>query len=444
LKKLGAVLVCVGSCVGLQAQQAPVNLNSLVTFGVLGGSTVTSTGFTVVNGNLGLSPGSAVTGFPPGIVSPPYTININNTAAVNAQADLTTAYNDAATPSRPGSAPITRVGDLGGLVLPPGLYVAPSTTMSVGVGETLTLNGAANSVWVFQVGSSLNVLGSVVLTGGAQASNVFWAVNQSASLGVGSVMVGTIMAGASVTLATGASLSGRALAKAAVTMQSNAIAQPGAANINPAPPAPAVFCPVSTANVGTPYSSSLLATGGTTPYTFSTTGVLPAGLTLNTATGAITGTPTTAGPDAFTARVVDALLVPASVGCTITVAAAFTLVCPTSSATAGTPYNSSLTVAGGTAPYTFSITAGALPAGLALTAASGAITGTPTTAGPDIFTAQAADSSGGLASQSCSLTTAALPPATPAPTSLSLVLIGLACAVLYRSRERIMRLIGRS
>jgi len=359
LKKLGAALVCAVFCVGLQAQQAPVPLNSLVTFAVLGGSTVTSTGFTVVNGNLGLSPGSSVTGFPPGVVSPPFTTNINNSAAITAQADLTTAFNNAATPSRAGSPPITQVGDLGGLVLPPGLYVAPSTTMSVGIGETLTLNGNANSVWVFQVGSSLTVLGSVVLTGGAQASNVFWEVNQSATLGSGSVMVGTIMAGASISLGAGATLAGRALAKLAVTMISNTIGQPGPPVTAGVPPALTISCPASTASVGVFYTSAALATGGTTPYiSYSITpGTLPVGLALNTATGVVTGTPTTPGLSPFTANVTDSL---------------------------------------------------------------------PTTA----------------SNNSCSITTTALP-SVPAPSSLILVLIGLACVALYGSRQRIMRLAGR-
>jgi len=138
--------VCVAFCAGLQAQQAPVPLNSLVTFGVLGGSTVTNVGLTTVTGNLGVAPGTAITGFPPGIVIG--AIDDDNSAAITAQADLTTAYNNAATPSRPGSPPITANGDLGGLILPPGLYVA-SSSMLVNIGETLTLNGPANAVWIF-------------------------------------------------------------------------------------------------------------------------------------------------------------------------------------------------------------------------------------------------------------------------------------------------------
>jgi hypothetical protein len=359
LKKLGAVVVCVWAfCAGLQAQQAPVNLNSLVPFAVLGGSTVTNTGFTVVNGELGLSPGSAVTGFPPGVVSV-LPIHINDTPANNAQSDLTTAYNDAATTNRDGGPVITKTGDLGGQVLAPGLYVAPSTTMSVGIGETLTLNGTANSVWVFQVGTGLTILGSVVLTGGAQASNVFWAVGSSATLGSGSVTVGTIMAQASITLGTGATLAGRALAKAAVTMQSNPIAQPGAPVTGGVPPALTAFCPANTANIGVLYTSAVVATGGTTPYT------------------------------------------------------------------------------------SYSITGGTLPAGLALNAANGTVTGTPTTSGASPFTANVTDSAPTTASVACTITTSAAPPATPVPSSLILVLIGLACAALYGSRERIMRLAGR-
>jgi hypothetical protein len=358
LKKLGAVFVCAAFCVGMQAQQAPVPLNSLVNFAVLGGTTVTNTGFTVVNGELGLSTGSAVTGFPPGVVTV-LPIHIDDNPANTAQADLTTAYNNAAAPGRAGSAPITQVGDLGGLVLAPGLYVAPSTTMMVGIGETLTLNGTANSVWVFQVGSSLTVLGSVVLTGGAQASNVFWAVNQSATLGSGSVMQGTIMAGASISLGAGGTLTGRALAKAAVTMITNTFVQPGPPVTGGVPPALTVFCPASTAGVGTLYASAVVATGGTTPYTL------------------------------------------------------------------------------------YSITPGVLPAGLALNSSTGAVTGTPSGVGSNNFTANVTDSAAGSASSSCNITTTNQPPTVPAPSSLSLVLIGLACAAVYRSRERIVRLARR-
>jgi hypothetical protein len=447
LKKLGAVLVCVVFCLRLPAAQLPVVLGSTSTFAVLASSTVTNTGPTVLTGNLGLSPGSSVTGFPPGSVALPYGMHVDDGIAVTAQNDLTTAYNDAATSNRDGG-PVTALpGDIGGLTLTPGLYNTGST---LGITGVVTLNGQgnANSVFVFQIGSALTTaVGSqVALINGANAANIFWQVGSSATLGVGSIFNGTILAEASITVNSGATLNGRALAlTGAVTLSSNGVVQPGPAVTGGVPPTLTVFCPVSTATANTPYNSSILATGGTTPYTFSTIGALPAGLTLNPATGAITGTPSTAIVDPLVAHAVDSALGVANASCSITVVAAVILTCPSSAATVGTPYNSSLVATGGTVPYTYSLTSGTLPAGLALRASSGAITGTPTTAGPDVFTAHATDLEAGMASQSCSITTAALPPPTvPAPTSLSLVLIGLACAVLYRSRERIMRLIGRS
>ena len=318
LKKLGQIFLCVACCGSLEAAQLPVTLNSLTPFGVLGASTVTNSGPSVINGNLGLSPGSAVTGFPPGSVTG--VMHITDPTAATAQGDLTTAYNDAATFHRDGDVPTTANGDQGGNTLAPGLYAA-SSVMSVGIGETLTLAGSANSVWVFQVGTGLTVLGQVILTGGAQASNVFWQVGSSATIGTGATMVGTIMAQASVTLGTGASLAGRAFARTgAVTLLSNSVVQPGPPNISGTPPALSVVCPGNVAYVGVPYSSAAVATGGVSPYTYSITGALPPVLTLNGSTGAVTGTPTTGGPDTFTINAFDSALIPnvANNSCSIT------------------------------------------------------------------------------------------------------------------------------
>jgi len=206
--------------------QAGVVLGASGGFAVLAGSTVTSTGNTTVNGDLGVSPGTAVTGFGPGIVNG--AIHAGDTAAAQAQLDLTVAYNDAA--GRTVGA-VTIVGNLnlGGRTLAPGLYKS-DTSLEISSGDlTLDAQGDANAVFIFQMGSTLTttVGRQVILMGGAKAANIFWQVGSSATLGTTSVFKGTIMALASITLTTGATLDGRALARnAAVTMDSNTVTIP--------------------------------------------------------------------------------------------------------------------------------------------------------------------------------------------------------------------------
>ncbi|WP_348269145.1 ice-binding family protein [Edaphobacter paludis] len=208
------------------ACQQAVPLNSAANFLVLAGSTVTNTGPTsLTGGNLGLSPGSAVTGFPPGTLTPPAAMFLTDPTAAQAQLDLTAAYNYAA--GVQGAAVLP--GDMTGLTFTPGVYKTSSTVQLSSGNVTLDAQGNQDAVFIFQVGSTLTTLGStqVILAGKAQAKNVFWQVGSSATLGTNSAFSGTILSLQSITLDTGASLHGRALASnGAVTLDSNAVTAP--------------------------------------------------------------------------------------------------------------------------------------------------------------------------------------------------------------------------
>jgi hypothetical protein len=201
-----------------------VALGSAGALAILAGSTVTNTGATALTGDLGVSPGTAVTGFPPGTLTG--TKHAGDATSATAMADLTIAYNDAKGRTL---APVTVAGNLGGLTLPPGLYKSTSS-LAISSGDlTLDAQGDANAVFIFQMASTLTTTAgrAVVLSGGAKASNVFWQVGSSATLGTTSAFNGTIMANQSITLNTGASLNGRALARiGAVTLAGNAVVVP--------------------------------------------------------------------------------------------------------------------------------------------------------------------------------------------------------------------------
>jgi hypothetical protein len=200
-----------------------VNLGTAGSFGVLAGSTVTNTGSSVISGNVGVWQGTAITGFPPGIVNPPGTIHSGDAVALTAQSDLTTAYNVAAGLTRTG----TLTGqDLGGMTLTPGVYFFASSAQLTGA---LTLNtlGNPNAEFVFQIGSTLTTASnsSVVFSNSLTDSNVFWQVGSSATLGTTTSFQGNILALTSITLNTGATIGcGSALARnGAVTLDSNVI-----------------------------------------------------------------------------------------------------------------------------------------------------------------------------------------------------------------------------
>lgn len=212
-----------------------VPLGTAQTYGVLGASAVTNTGPTVINGDLGVSPGNAVSGFPPGLVNG--TVHAADAASLQAQTDATTAYNFLA-----GQAcGTTLTGDLGGRVLTPGVYCFSSSAQLTGP-LTLDALGDPAALFIFQVGSTLTTASasSVVMANGAQTCNVWWQVGSSATLGTTTAFAGTLVALASATLTTGATLAGRAIARTgAVTLDSNTVTVPACASgpvVGPAGP----------------------------------------------------------------------------------------------------------------------------------------------------------------------------------------------------------------
>jgi hypothetical protein len=198
------------------------SLGSAQSYVVLGASAVTNTGASAITGDMGVSsPGISPTGFPPGTITG--TIHSGDAASAQAQGDLTPAYDALA--GKTCNTSLTGQ-DLGSRTLTQGVYCFTSSAQLTGA---LTLNGNASSVFIFKIVSALNTAGnsSVVMTGGALASNVYWQVGSSATLGTGTAFQGNILAYTSVSMATGASLSGRALARnGAVTMDGNAISMP--------------------------------------------------------------------------------------------------------------------------------------------------------------------------------------------------------------------------
>ena len=236
MKKLLLLWSTLSLCLSAQVTLGP----AVATFGVLAGSTVTNSGPTLVVGNLGVSPGTAITGFTgiapggPGTVSG--TINSANAFALQAQNELTTAYNAAAG----AASSATVAGDLGGLTFFSGVYTSSS---SLGITGTVTLDGQGNSnaQFIFQVASALTTATSsnVNLINGAQPSKVFWQVGSSATLGTTSSFSGNILALSSISLGTSTVMQGRALARnGAVTLLSNTITSPGGPGGPPSPPVP--------------------------------------------------------------------------------------------------------------------------------------------------------------------------------------------------------------
>lgn len=194
---------------------ATINLGTAGSFAVMATASISSTGPVVINGDVGLAPGTSQ-GIPPAQVNG--TIHVNDPVVVKAQADLLAAYNDAV--SRSTNA-LTLPGNMGGLTFTPGLYVNSTSVLISGAGPnnnvTLDAQGDPNAVFIFKMGSTLTTGTSsqVILAGGAKAGNIFWQVGTSATLGVTSIFEGNVLAATTITINTGAAVTGRMFAGAA-------------------------------------------------------------------------------------------------------------------------------------------------------------------------------------------------------------------------------------
>ena len=218
---ISIIVLLLAAIIGqVYAATAPV-MGGASTFAVLGYSTVTNTGSSVIWGDVGLSPNTSVTGFPPGIIVPGASLHVADAEAAQARADATAAYIDLAGQT-PCDFEYTGPTDLGGMSLDPGVHCF-SESVSIANGTGVTLTGGAGDVYVFKISSTLTAGDSSYVAGGDEC-NIFWQVGSSATLNSESELKGTIIADQSISMKDGAILYGRALAlNGAVTLIDNII-----------------------------------------------------------------------------------------------------------------------------------------------------------------------------------------------------------------------------
>ena len=265
-----AILMTFGGLAALAA--TTVNLSTATSFAVLAGTTVTNTGSSTISGDLGVDPGSAVTGAP--LVEPPYSTFAADSVALQAQTHLTTAYNQAA---GEGPATILTGVDLTNLTLTPGVYQSPSDGgLTINGPQNLTLSGAG--VFIFQTGASQSLVTSttsnVAYIDGASPCDVFWQVGSSATLD-GPQFIGTVMASTSITVGSGVTVIGRLLAGTGdVTLISDTI------NASSCIAAASLPTPTATATPAAAATVPSSGAGGTSPFIGAGVLVTLGGLTL--------------------------------------------------------------------------------------------------------------------------------------------------------------------
>lgn len=254
-----------------------VSLGTAANYSVLAGTTVTNTNLSVLGQSVGVSPGTSVTGFPPGVVQPPAIIETTGATTVQAQIDLTAAYVDAAG----RSVEFTQTNpDLAGQTLIPGVYAATAKA-PLGLTGQLVLDGQnnPNAVFIFQTDSTLITSSgsSILLINGATECNVFWQVGSSATLATGSSFVGNILALTSVTVESGAVVRGRTLARnGAVTLDNAAFTQPSCVPSVAVAPTTTTIAPTTTVTPTTADTTvpttAFVVTDVTLPETGNSTG----------------------------------------------------------------------------------------------------------------------------------------------------------------------------
>jgi len=311
--------------------------------------------------------------------------------------------------------------------LPAGLTLAPGTGLISGMPTTAVVSASftiqvtdTNSVtaskpFTLTINPGLSITTTSPLPAGAvgEAYSQMLVATGGSGTYTWSVSVGTLPAGLTLTPGTGliSGIPSTTVSSASFTIQvtdSNQVAatKPFTLTINP--PLSITTTSLPNGAVTENYSQTLVAAGGVTPYTWAVSvGALPAGLTLNPATGAITGQPTATGAPNFTIQVTDANAVMVTKAFTLTVNATLTITStsPLPVATVGVPYSQTLTETGGVGPYTWAVSTGStLPAGLTLAPATGAISGMPTTASSASFTIQVTDADQATASMLFALT----------------------------------------